>query len=173
MTKPISGFAPIADKSATLLILGSMPSQVSLATQQYYAHQRNAFWPIMLRLLDPDCQTTTYGQRTALLLNNDIALWDVLHSCHRTGSLDTAIAMNSIKANNFKAFFAIHPAINTVCFNGAKAENIYKKTVLPQLNSPFSDLTYFRLPSTSPAHATMSFQEKLDIWKHAISNDHV
>ncbi len=77
MTKPISGFAPIADKSATLLILGSMPSQVSLATQQYYAHQRNAFWPIMLRLLDPDCQASTYGQRTALLLNNDIALWDV------------------------------------------------------------------------------------------------
>lgn len=168
----ISGFPAIADKNAKLLILGSMPSETSLQKQQYYGHQRNAFWPIMLSLFiePPTYESLDYSQRQQLLIKNNIAVWDVLQSCHRQGSLDTAIKIDSIVTNNFYHFFDSHSAISKVFFNGAKAEILYKKYVLPTINKKFSTLEYCRLPSTSPAHASMTLTEKTGIWQKEIKD---
>jgi hypoxanthine-DNA glycosylase len=168
----ISGFPAIADKNAKLLVLGSMPSETSLQKQQYYGHQHNAFWPIMLSLFieQPNHETLDYSQRKQLLIKNNIAVWDVLQSCHRQGSLDTAIKMDSIITNNFYHFFDSHSAISKVFFNGAKAEVMYKKHILPIINKKFSTLEYCRLPSTSPAHAAMTLKEKTAIWQKEIKD---
>lgn len=171
----VSGFAPVADEAAAALILGSAPSQVSLAKNEYYGHKQNAFWPIMLSIFkqELDCKRASYRQRKDILIEHNIALWDVLQSCHRPGSLDAAITMSSIESNDFLSFLSKHTKIQTVFFNGAKAENIYMKTVLPQVKDQFSYLSYIRLPSTSPAYAAMPFREKLDIWRRAIATDPV
>ncbi len=169
----INGFAPIANQNSKILILGSMPGDVSLQKQQYYGHQRNAFWPIMMELLNEGMELYDYEQRTSLLINNEIALWDVLQSCHRSGSLDTAIKMDTIQVNDFYQFFSLHTAIQSVFFNGAKAENIYKKYVLPAVKDSFGYVQYNRLPSTSPAHAAMKFQDKKQIWQKQIKDTFV
>ncbi len=121
--------------------------------------------------LEPN--NSTYNQRINVLLKHNIALWDVLQNCYRTGSLDTAIKMNSVKANDFQLFFSEHTMLNKVYFNGGKAESMYMKIVLPKIKERYGYLKYIRLPSTSPAHAAMSFQQKLDIWTHSIKPDHV
>lgn len=168
----ISGFSAIADQNAKLLILGSMPSEISLQKQQYYGHQRNAFWSIMTSLFieHPAHETLGYKQRKQLLIKNNIAVWDVLQSCHRQGSLDAGIKMDSIETNDFYHFFDTHLAIRKVFFNGAKAESMYKKYVLPTINKKFSSLEYCRLPSTSPAHAAMTLKEKTAIWQKEIKD---
>jgi len=165
----ITGFPPIADKSAEILILGSMPSDASLVKQQYYGHQRNAFWPIMLTIFNKSVDMP-YKQRQQLLINNNIAVWDVLQSCTREGSLDAAIKMESIKINDFQLFFNQHPKLKTICFNGSKAETIYKKHVLPTVKNNFSHLQYSKLPSTSPAYAAMSSQQKYVIWSNTVTS---
>ena len=157
-----TGFPFIAKPDATILILGSMPGQKSLTENQYYAHPRNAFWPIMFRLFNAD-KILTYEQRKQFLYDNHIALWDVLKSCYRKGSLDSDIEHSTIEANNFKSFFETHSKIKTVFFNGTKTEQIYKKNVLKTLKS--SSLGYHKLPSTSPAHAAMTMEEKFLKWK--------
>jgi len=164
----ISGFAPIANEKAKILILGSMPSDVSIKEQKYYAHQRNAFWPIMLSLFNPGSDQNNYRQRKNMLIKNNIALWDVLQSCYRKGSLDTAIKMDSVIVNDFFQFFTNHTAIKKVCFNGAKAETVYHKYVLPTVKQQFGYLEYIRLPSTSPAHASMTLKQKTDTWTKEI-----
>lgn len=160
MTNSI-GFPPIAKPDATILILGSMPGQKSLTENQYYAHPRNAFWPIMFRLFNAD-KNLTYEQREQFLYDNHIALWDVLKSCYRRGSLDSDIEHSTIEANNFKSFFEKHSKIKTVFFNGSKTKQIYNKEVLKTLKS--SNLGYHKLPSTSPAHAAMTIEEKMLKW---------
>ncbi len=168
--KSIDGFAPIADKHAKILILGSMPSEASLRKQQYYGHQRNAFWPIMLAILNAHCEIKddNYRQRKKILIENNIAVWDVLKSCYRKGSLDTAINMNSIQVNDFYSFFSTHPAIRNIFFNGTKAETIYSRHVLNKIDNVAALLEYNRLPSTSPAHATITLQQKTEVWKKAV-----
>lgn len=167
----ISGFPPISNKQAKALILGSMPSEMSIVKQQYYGHQRNAFWPILLSLFNqsPDFDKTAYSQRKLLLIKNNIAVWDVLQSCCREGSLDAAIKMDSIKTNDFKKFYSMHANIMRVCFNGAKAEAVYNKYVLPHVKSQFGHLEYIKLPSTSPAYAAMTIQQKTAIWSNSLS----
>ncbi len=119
----IQGFLPIAHPDATLLILGSMPSDKSLQKQQYYGHQRNAFWPIMQSILTHQViHNLDYSDCEELLLSHKIALWDVLQSCHREGSLDAEIKMNSIQVNDFVAFLETHRNIKKIFFNGNKAE---------------------------------------------------
>jgi hypoxanthine-DNA glycosylase len=102
-----------------------------------------------------------YESRTQILSSAGIALWDVLASCTRPGSLDADIS--SIVPNDFESFFLSHPHITQVCFNGAKAEQCYQKQVLPAL-SPRT-MHYQRLPSTSPAHAALSHNQKLSAWR--------
>lgn len=157
------GFPPIENPSARVLILGSMPGIASLRAGQYYAHPRNQFWPIMAALLERDLIALPYPARVQALIDARIALWDVLRSCRRPGSLDADIAPDSIIANDFAAFFVRHPAISHVFFNGATAEQQFKQRVqariaLPQLHAQ-------RLPSTSPAHAALNFPAKLKVWR--------
>ena len=158
----IHSFPPLARADARLVILGSMPGEASLAAGQYYAHPRNAFWPIMGHLFGFDPQAD-YAERVAALLEARVAVWDVLHSCRRSGSLDSRIRDDAV--NDFATFFADHPAISRLFFNGQKAEVSYRRHVLPHLPR---HLDCQRLPSTSPAHATLSFEAKLAAWRTAI-----
>ena len=163
----ISGFPPIAGPDARVLVLGSVPSVRSLAAGQYYAHPQNAFWTIMAQLFAWE-SGLDYATRTALLLRTRIALWDVLQAAERPGSLDSAIVAGSERANDFAAFFAAHPAIHSVFFNGTKAEALFQRHVV-QTGALAATLRFHRLPSTSPAHATLGQQQKLAAWRSALS----
>jgi TDG/mug DNA glycosylase family protein len=159
----VQGFPPISQPDARILILGSMPSRESLARHQYYAHPRNAFWPIITTLLEID--TDVYKQRCAQVVRHGLAIWDVLQACFRTGSLDAAIEQQSLVVNDFNTFFLDHPHIRRVFFNGAKAEAVYRKHALPHLQGSAVTLQLQRLPSTSPAHAGMSVEQKAAAWR--------
>ena len=158
-------FAPVEDAAATVLILGSMPGKASLAAGQYYAHPRNAFWPVMGELIgfNPDLP---YQERLQILKSSGIALWDVLGSCIRTSSLDAHIEADSLIPNDFQAFFRQHPHITQVFFNGTKAEQCFMKYVLPTLKT--NSLHYQRLPSSSPANAGIPYEKKLLAWQLVI-----
>lgn len=158
----IHSFPPSADASARILILGSMPGEESLRARQYYAHPRNAFWKLMGDLFDAGPELP-YGKRTQQLKKAGVALWDVLASCVRKGSLDSAIAADSITANDFQVFFASHRNITHVFFNGTKAEHCFRKQVLPALIA--QPLRFTRLPSTSPAHAARTYAQKRATWQ--------
>ena len=159
----IVSFPPISGPDAQVLILGSMPGAMSLRLQQYYGHPQNAFWRIVGEILGFDA-TLGYAQRTAVLVERKVAVWDVLEACIREGSLDSAIDKSSIVAHDFAGFFARHPDIQRVCFNGATAESVYRKKVLPTLVATHQ-IEYLRLPSTSPAHAGMPFAAKARAWR--------
>lgn len=159
-----TGFTYVARADARILILGSMPSTASLAATQYYAHPRNAFWPIMGELLGFDA-AIPYAERLRHLRENGVALWDVVHRCHRPGSLDASIRPDSVETNDFSAFFAGHARIRAVYFNGGTAASLYRRHVLPRLAAPWQDVPRYRLPSTSPAHAARSFADKLAAWR--------
>ena len=159
MSTPVYCFLPVEDSNARILILGSIPGLASLNAAQYYAHPRNTFWRIMSELTGASPQLP-YEIRTQRLSAAGIALWDVLASCIRPGSLDADI--KSIIPNDFEGFFQSHPYISQVYFNGAMAEQSYKRHVLPTLTP--RPLHYQRLPSTSPAHAALSYEQKLSIW---------
>jgi len=160
----IIGFLPVASEDAKVLILGSMPGVKSLNEKQYYAHGQNGFWGIIEVLFGIN-RSYGYEQRLTLLCEYRIALWDVMKACRRHGSLDADIEANSIVANGFEIFFKEHPDITHVFFNGSKAEQAYKKYVLNDLPEKFSGIQYLRLPSTSPAHAVMPFDQKLKQWE--------
>lgn len=160
----IRSFPPVADTNANVLILGSMPGKKSLEQNQYYAHPQNDFWKIMGELVGASPQLP-YAQRLAALKSSGIALWDVLAACERgESSLDSKIKEEA--ANNFAEFFARHPHITKVCFNGSKAEQCFRKFV--QGKQVLPPLTLQRLPSTSPAYAGMRYAEKLKAW-HQLS----
>ncbi len=160
---PSRSFPPICHPDATVLILGSLPGKRSLEAQQYYAQPRNAFWRIMGDFFDAGPELP-YLARTQRLTDHAIALWDVVASAERPGSLDSAIVGSSVTVNDFRGLFEAHRKIQLVCFNGAKAAELYERRVLPALNGDFAHIRYERLPSTSPAHAAMRYQEKLERW---------
>ena len=150
-----------------MLILGSMPGKASLAAGQYYAHAQNLFWRILGEVTGAT-PSLPYAVRARALKSCGIALWDVLESCAREGSLDSAIDDASISANDFASFYRVHPRIAQVFFNGAKAEACYRKHVLPLLADGPAPPGYWRLPSTSPAYASMSSMHKQRVWKQAL-----
>jgi len=150
----IHSFEPIEDKNAEILILGSMPGRASLAAGQYYAHAQNAFWRIVSELLQFD-RALPYEVRVQALKSARIAVWDVLQSCTREGSSDAMIESDTQIANDFRTFFRTHKKIKHVFFNGAKAEACFRRHVLRDLDS--GAISYLRLPSTSPANASMTF----------------
>jgi hypoxanthine-DNA glycosylase len=157
----LESFPFVAEADARVLILGSMPGVESLRQQQYYAHPRNAFWPIMAELFGFDANLP-YAQRLQALRSNRVALWDVAHRCVRPGSLDSDIEHASVEPNDFEALLQSHPDIRDICFNGRKACELFRRLVAPKLESvPERHL----LPSTSPAHAAMRFSEKLTQWR--------
>lgn len=110
-------------------------------------------------------QEIDYKRRRQILMQNGVAVWDVLKTCIRKGSMDSDIDMNSIQINNFNGFFSAYPTIKAVFFNGGTAEKVYTKRILPILKREFDDLKYQRLPSTSPAYASMGLEGKIKAWQ--------
>ncbi|MGI9292215.1 MAG: DNA-deoxyinosine glycosylase [Gammaproteobacteria bacterium] len=159
----ITGFAPLVGQNSRVLILGSMPSVASLEKHQYYGKPQNAFWKIMGELIAAGPELD-YEIRAEKLIGQNIAVWDVLASCVRPGSLDSAIEISTAEVNDFRSFFDCHPGIHSVFFNGRKAEEVFNKKVLKKSAAP-DHLIYECLPSTSPAMATLSFAEKLKHWR--------
>lgn len=149
------------------MILGSMPGALSLQEQEYYAQPRNAFWQIMGQLYGAG-RELDYKVRLQILMEHHIALWDVLASCYRPGSMDTDIRLGDAIANDFAGFLAIHAGVTHIYFNGAKACALYKRLVQPTLASPQRDLPDMQLPSTSPANAVASLADKVRVWRQAM-----
>jgi hypoxanthine-DNA glycosylase len=158
------GFKAISRSDARVLILGTLPGKVSLETGEYYAQPRNAFWRIMAELIGCSPELC-YEHRKRQLIERGIALWDVLASGCRAGSLDSEIQMSTVVSNDFRTFFEMHKNIELICFNGAKAAKIYESKVLPGLLVCLRQIPRQILPSTSPAHAAMRFEQKLSRWR--------
>jgi len=151
-------FPPVVDAGCQILILGSMPGVASLTKQQYYGHTHNQFWPMMFDLL-AEPPTEDYEAKKAMLLRHRIALWDVVYSCTREGSLDTRI--KDPAPNDFKWLFETYPDIRLVYLNGGKAAELYQRLVLKR--GIGTDIPYTRLPSTSPAY-TLPYEKKRQAW---------
>lgn len=159
MQKRISSFPPIIDAQSEILILGSIPGIKSLEKQQYYAHPQNKFWKIIFELLNEDF-TDDYIQRIETIKSHHIALWDVIDSCERKGSLDSEI--RNEEANQIAELLEEHPNIRAIFCNGGKSY----KNLLKLLEKNYK-LPIFLLPSTSPLH-TVSFEKKLKEWKKVL-----
>lgn len=157
----VRSFAPVWRADARVLVLGSMPGVASLSAAQYYAHPRNAFWIIMGELFGAG-PALPYPARLARLQDAGVALWDVIASCRRPGSLDSAIAPDSVVANDLPGLIAACPALEFVFFNGAAAADAYRRQFGTTHLRPTLKLQ--RLPSTSPAHAGRSLADKLAAW---------
>ena len=156
-------FDPIAGPDPRVLVLGTIPGQRSLAEDQYYAHSRNAFWSIMQALFADGAQLD-YPSRIEMLVNAHVAVWDVLRSAERNGSLDSAIVTDSEVPNDIAGFLTAHPAVETVFFNGAKAEDLFQRHVAGTVAHDHR-LCFHRLPSTSPANTNMTAAMKLEAWR--------
>jgi len=159
-TERSAGFPPLARSDARLLILGSLPGVRSIEEGQYYAHPRNAFWRIMAELAGA---SGDYEQRCQALLDAGIAVWDVLASSVRPGSLDANIDMQTAQVNDFAGFLAGHAHISRICFNGQAAARMFAGRVT--LDAAQRHVSLHTLPSTSPAHAAMNYEEKLARWR--------
>ena len=155
----IQSFAPIIPDKPTVLILGTMPGVASLQQQQYYGHPRNHFWKIIAHLYNAEIPQV-YEDRKAILLQNNIALWDVLEFCEREGSLD--IAIKNPVPNQILKLLAEQPNITKILFNGKESHKLFIKHF-----GILDDVMYLVVPSTSPAH-TMKFELKLEAWRKAL-----
>jgi hypoxanthine-DNA glycosylase len=158
MTDLLQGLPPVIGPRTRLIVLGSFPGVASLQAQQYYGHPRNHFWPLVGALWQVDLKGLTYAARTAWLLDHGLGLWDVYASCRRAGSLDTAIrdaAFNDLASLRLRA-----PALTAIAHNGGESARALRVTGA-------LGLPVFKLPSSSPANASWSFQRKLDAWRAA------
>ncbi len=144
-----------------------MPGAASLRAAEYYAHPRNAFWKIAESLWRVD-QHAAYDERVRALQAAGVAVWDVLRTCRRSGSLDSGIERESAVANDFREFLQHHPGITRVYFNGNTARDLYDRHVLATLPENLQLIARYTLPSTSPANARLSLLEKTRAW-HAIT----
>lgn len=161
MSELLHGLPPVVGDRPLVLVLGNMPSAMSLATGQYYGNPRNAFWRICAEISGFDADAP-YHERTCALAEGGVAVWDVLRSCRRSGSLDSAVQPESMVANDIGAFLADHDTISLVVFNGGAAARNHRRL----LGAP--RLPAVQLPSTSPAH-TVPYATKLDSWRSALS----
>jgi TDG/mug DNA glycosylase family protein len=155
----LSGFPPVLDHHTRILILGSFPGAASLAAEQYYAHPRNQFWRLLSAVLGEDLVPQPYPERLRRLLAHGVGLWDVLAACDREGSLDSAI--RNAQSNDFAALKHRCPHLTRVCFNG-KTSGKFQPVFAA---AGFDTLV---LPSSSPANAQLSFDEKLAAWQGII-----
>jgi hypoxanthine-DNA glycosylase len=155
------GLAPVFDARARLLVLGSFPGAASLQAAQYYAHPRNAFWPVMGALTGEDLVARPYAERLETLRRHRIALWDAVAACRREGSLDTAI--EAAEPSDLRELVARLPALRAIACNGALS---HRQTLLALGDT---DLPVLKLPSTSPAHAGLSLAAKIAAWRDALA----
>ena len=160
MTNKTKSFPPILGKDPVRLILGTLPSIQSIQKQQYFGNPRNTFWRILFNIYDTPFSNDYYIKQS-LIIENKIAIWDVCQSANRKGSLDSAI-QNEIP-NKIDELIDKNPTINTIIFNGQKAEKLFKKYF-----DYIEEINYATLLSTSPANASYSFDEKFNNWKQAL-----
>ena len=157
MARVINTLKRIIDENSRILILGTMPGPDSLKRKQYYANPRNRFWKIIYRIIDGcDEPPSDYKERIRFLKENGIALWDVLETCEREGANDSKIRNG--KPNDFKTRLRKSPNLNCIFFNGKKAEQFFKNYGCPE------DVACIGLPSTSPANARMTLDDKIRRW---------
>lgn len=152
----LTGLAPVIDAEVRILVLGSFPGAASLAAGKYYAHPRNQFWPLISAVIGEDLASLAYETRLARLLAHRVGLWDVLAGCEREGSLDSAIRKPA--ANDFERLRSLCPELETVGFNGQASGKF-----APQFAA--AGYRTVVLPSSSPAHMAMSFEQKLAVWR--------
>lgn len=151
----LTGLAPVIAPDTRILVLGSFPGAASLAAGQYYAHPRNQFWKLVSALVGEDLAALPYAGRLARLLAHRFGLWDVLGACEREGSLDANIRKPA--ANDFSRLRELCPALETIGFNGQASGKF-----APQFAA--AGYRTLILPSTSPAHAMLSYEQKLFLW---------
>lgn len=151
-----ASLAPLFRDDASILILGSLPGERSLASQQYYAHPYNQFWRVLGAVTGADFSNAAYDQKLCLLKDHHIALWDVVATAVRSGSLDTNL--RQVVGNNLKWLIDRLPKLRAIAFNGATAARVGRQSGLPP------GIKLLDLPSTSPAH-TMRFADKLLQWQ--------
>jgi hypoxanthine-DNA glycosylase len=151
----LQGLAPVIAPHTRLVVLGSFPSVASLQAQQYYAHPRNHFWPILSALWDVDLRALAYPQRIAFVRERGLGIWDVYASCRREGSLDSAI--EAPVPNDLPGLKRRAPQLQAIAHNGG--ESARHMRITRALGLPV-----WRLPSTSPANASWSFERKLAAW---------
>lgn len=156
-------FGASVQTDAEILLLGSMPGIRSLEKQEYYAHPQNRFWPLMSAIFNHGILPDTYDEKLRMLHAHKIALWDVIYSCEREGSLDSAITGEEV--HDFSAFLTKYSHIHRICFNGNKAKLAYKKHVGMIFEGK---IQYLTLPSTSPANARWRYEDLLQEWKKAL-----
>jgi double-stranded uracil-DNA glycosylase len=156
-------FAPFVDSRARILILGTLPGEESLRLQRYYGNPRNLFWRVIADVFS-EPHVIEYEQQKAMLRRNRIAIWDVLHSAERIGSLDSAIR-NPIP-NDISKLLVDYPRLRTVAFNGLRAQTLFRQFIAKTLTIPHEKLRIEALPSTSPtpARQPVSYQEKVARW---------
>jgi hypoxanthine-DNA glycosylase len=152
----LRGFPPVIDDKVERLILGSFPSEASLAAGQYYAHPRNQFWRLLAELLGEPLAEMPYRRRLRRVLAHRLGIWDVLDACDREGSGDASICNQ--KANQFARLHRLAPRLATVAFNGQAAGQFAAEFAAAGFRTAV-------LPSSSPAHAGRSFEQKLAVWR--------
>ncbi|MBZ2207853.1 DNA-deoxyinosine glycosylase [Massilia soli] len=155
----LSGLAPVVDANTRVLVLGSFPGAASLAAGQYYAHPRNQLWRLLSAVLGDELAALPYAERLPRLLAHRFGLWDVLAACEREGSLDSGI--RNAAANDFERLRTLCPRLETVGFNGQASGKFAPRFAAEGYRT-------LVLPSTSPAHAAMSFEAKLAAWRHLL-----
>ena len=155
----LHGLAPVVGRETRLVVLGSFPSVASLRAQQYYAHPRNQFWPLLSALWGVDLVAMPYRSRLAEVKRRGLGIWDVYASCRREGSLDSAI--EAAEANDLALLTRLAPRLRAIAHNGG--ESARSMRVTRALGVPV-----LRLPSTSPANASWSFERKLAAWREAL-----
>ena len=161
------GLPPVAGARTVVLVLGSFPGAASLQARQYYAHPQNHFWKILQALWPqhplPPAGPDGYADRCVWLLDRGLGLWDVYQSCEREGSLDTSI--RNAQVNDFRSLLARVPALAAIAHNGGESFR-HARAVRASLGV---DIPSLRLPSTSPANASWSFEKKLNAWRDAFA----
>ena len=173
----VNSFPALEGSRARVLVLGTMPGTHSLVATQYYAHARNAFWPMALAVCAqgtpaPDLAfIVPYAERVARITDAGIAVWDVLASCERRGSLDSAIVNGSEVPNDIIAFAKRHPELERVVFNGKTSERLFLRHVMKaeESESTFENIELIGAPSTSPAMASLTLEEKFVAWSKVLS----
>lgn len=156
------GLPPVLDQQTRIVILGSFPGEASLSAKRYYAHPRNQFWPLLTALTGTDMVTVPYEVRLERLRKHRIGLWDVLAACEREGSLDSAIRKPA--ANDFDRLRDLCPELETVGFNGQASGKFAPQFAVQGYRTVV-------LPSSSPAHMTLSFEQKLVVWRRLVDAD--
>ncbi len=158
----LTGLAPVIAPDTRVIVLGSFPGAASLAAGKYYAHPRNQFWPLISAVLGEDLAALPYEERLVRLLAHRFGLWDVLADCEREGSLDSSIRKPA--ANDFERLRTLCPQLESVGFNGQASGKF-----APQFAA--AGYRTVVLPSSSPAHMAISFEQKLAVWRRLVERD--